>query len=56
MPKFEFNDDEEYAEFADGRDKEENLSHRNARSRTAARPRSFLHGTVRDLRKERDTL
>ena len=34
--KFEFNDDDEYAAFADRRDEEEDQSRRNARSRAAA--------------------
>ena len=55
MAKFEFNDDEDYAAFADGRDEEESLSYRNARSRAAARPRSLSRGAARDLRDDRDT-
>ena len=53
--KFEFNDDEDYAAFADGRDEEESLSYRNARSRAAARPRSLSRGAARDPRVDRDT-
>ena len=53
--KFEFNDDEDYAAFADRRDEEESLSYRNARSRAAARPRSLSRGAARDLRDDRDT-
>ena len=52
--KFEFNDDEDYAAFAD-RDEEESLARRSARSRAAARPRSLSRGAVRDLRVDRDT-
>ena len=44
--KFEFNDDEDYAAFADGRDEEESLSYRNARSRAAGVSPVELQGTL----------
>ena len=53
--KFEFNDDEDYAAFADRRDEEESLARRSARSRAAARPRSLSRGAARDLHVDRDT-
>ena len=53
--KFEFNDDEDYAAFADRRDEEESLARRSARSRAAARPRSLSRGAAGDLRVDRDT-
>ena len=52
--KFEFDDDDEYAAFADRRDEEENQSRRNARIHDAARPRSLSRGDARDLRVDRD--
>ena len=55
MAKFEFNDDEDYAACADGRDEEESLSYRNAQSRAAARPRSLSGGAARDPCEDRDT-
>ena len=53
--KFEFNDDEDYAAFADRRDEEESLARRSTRSRAAARPRSLSRGAARDLHVDRDT-
>ena len=41
---FEFDNDEDYAAFADAREKEESLAYRNARSRDAARARSLTRG------------
>ena len=52
--EFEFDNDEDYAAFADRRDEEENLSRRSERSRAAARPRSLSRGAARDLRVDRD--
>ena len=52
--KFEVDDDDEYAEFADRRDEEEDQPRRNARIRDAARPRSLSRGAARDLRVDRD--
>ena len=51
---FEFNDDEDYAAFADRREEEESLSYRNARSRAAAKARSLSRGAARDLRVDTD--
>ena len=52
--KFEVDDDDEYAAFADRRDEEEDQPRRNARIRDAARPRSLSRGAARDLRVDRD--
>ena len=52
--KFEVDDDDEYAAFADRRDEEEDQPQRNARIRDAARPRSLSRGAARDLRVDRD--
>ena len=52
--KFEVDDDDEYAAFADRRDEEEDQPRRIARFRDAARPRSLSHGAARDLRVDRD--
>ena len=54
VAKFEFNDDDDYAAFADRRDEEENLARRSARSRAAARPRSLSRGAARDPRVDRE--
>ena len=51
---FEFNDDDDYAAFADNRDEEENLARRSARSRAAARARSLSRGAARDIREDRE--
>ena len=53
--KFEFNDDEDYAAFADNRDEEESLARRSARSRAAARARSLSCGAARDIRDDKGT-
>ena len=52
--KFEVDDDDEYAAFADRRDEEEDQPRRVARFRDAARPRSLSQGAARDLRVDRD--
>ena len=52
--KFEVDDDDEYAAFADRRDEEEDQPRRNARIRDAERPRSPSRGAARDLRVDRD--
>ena len=55
--KFEVDDDDEYAAFADRRDEEEDQPRRNARIRDAARPRSLSRGDLRvdrDARSERE--
>ena len=52
--KFEVDDDDEYAAFADRRDEEEDQPRRIARFRDAARPRSLSQGAARDLRVDRD--
>ena len=48
--KFEFNDDEDYAAFADRRNEEKSLARRSARSRAAARPRSLSRGAAMGLK------
>ena len=53
--KFEYDNDEDYTDFADRRDEEENQARRNARSHAAARPRSLSRGAARDLRVDGDT-
>ena len=52
--KFEVDDDDEYAAFADRRDEEEDQPRRVARFRDAARPRSLSQGAARDLRVDRN--
>ena len=51
---FEFDNDEDYAAFADARG-EESLSYQSARSREAARARSLTRGAARDIHEDRDT-